>query len=55
MRISWIAFALLIGCQADLDDPASPGVDDNGTSEAAATDHLKEIVTGNLSPSYSNG
>ena len=43
MRISWIAIALLIGCQADLDGPASPGADENGTREAAATDHLKEI------------
>jgi hypothetical protein len=46
MRIPWIAIALLIGCQADLDGPdgpASPGADESGTSEVAATDHLKEI------------
>lgn len=43
MRIWWIAIALLIGCQADVDDPENRGDDENGTSEIAATDHLKEI------------
>ena len=43
MRISWIAIALLIGCQADLDGPARPGVGQNGGSAVVETDHLKEI------------